>query len=113
MRNEEEFTRRLILAGAGAVAVAPWARADDAIPVYDPAKPTAGVAIPSAEKTREMAAAPRIKKTVTKVFNVSPAIKPNGMAFTPTGTLLLVTQAKDDEGKVFEVDAKTGKILRS
>jgi hypothetical protein len=95
----------------GALAVAGRARADD-VPIFDDSKPTTGIAIPSAQHTAEMDAAPLIKKTVHKLWNDAPTIKePNALQFTPRGTLLILDQV--DPNRVFEVNPSDGKILRS
>ena len=113
MLNNGDFTRRRLLATAGALAVTSraWAAGDD-MPMFDDSKPTRGIAIPSAQLTQEMDAAPLIKKKVNKLWNDSPTIKePNAMQFTPTGTLLILDQV--DPNRVFEVSANDGKILRT
>ncbi len=104
------FTRRDLLATAGAFALAGSAWADSE-PVFDLAKPTKDVAIPAA-KTEEVDAAPLIRKTVRKLWNDSAIgmTQPNAMQFTPSGTLLLLDQR--DPNKVFEVNADDGKIFR-
>jgi sugar lactone lactonase YvrE len=107
-----DFTRRSLLATAGALAIAPPAlAAGDMGPMFDPTKPTKDVVIPP-EKVAEMNAAPLIQKTVHKLWNDSPTMRqPNAMQFTPAGTLLILDQV--DPNKVFEVNAGDGKILRS
>ena len=112
MVNNGEFTRRSLLAAAGALTVtSTWALGDDT-PMFDDSKPTKGIAIPSAQHIQEMDGAPLIKKTVSKLWNDSPTIKePNAMQFTPSGTLLILDQV--DPNKVFEVAPTTGKILRT
>jgi sugar lactone lactonase YvrE len=107
-----DFTRRALLATAGALAITPHAlAAGDMGPMFDPTKPTKDVVIPP-EKVAEMNAAPLIQKTVHKLWNDSPTMRqPNAMQFTPQGTLLILDQV--DPNKVFEVNAGDGKILRS
>jgi sugar lactone lactonase YvrE len=107
----DHFTRRDLLAGAAAFALAAPAFADSE-PVFDDSKPTKNVAIPAA-KTAEVDAAPLIQKKVNKLWNDSAQgmTQPNAMQFTPSGTLLLLDQR--DPNKVFEVNADDGKILRS
>ncbi len=59
-----------------------------------------------------MNAAPIIPKKVNRLWNDAPAMKePNAMQFTPQGTLLILDQA--DPNKIFELDPKDGKVLRS
>jgi len=112
MVNNSDFTRRGLLATAGALAVtSTWALGDD-MPMFDDSKPTKGIAIPSAQHIQEMDAAPLIMKTVNKLWNDSPTIKePNALQFTPSGTLIILDQV--DPNKVFEVTPTTGKILRT
>jgi len=109
---QDGFTRRGLMATAGAFALAARARAADTEPVFDDSEPTRGVAIPSVQHTDEMAAAPLIQKKVNKLWNDSPTIKePNALQFTPKGTLLILDQV--DPNKVFEVTPTDGKILRT
>jgi len=110
MPNSGKFTRRGLLATAGALAVtSAWG---DDTPMFDDSKPTTGIAIPSAQHIQEMDAAPLIEKTVNKLWNDAPTIKePNAMQFTPSGTLLILDQV--DPNKVFEVTPADGKILRT
>jgi hypothetical protein len=107
-------TRRGLLTTAGGLAIAsmvPRVVAADSEPMFDDSKPTEGIVIPEA-KVMEMNDAPLIKKVVNRVFNDSPTIKePNGLQFTPSGTLLILDQV--DPNKVFEVEPATGRILRS
>ncbi len=106
-----DFSRRGLLAGAGAMALAGPVRAADTGPVFDTSKPTKDVVIPP-EKLAEMNSAPEIKKTLKKLWNDAPAIKePNALQFTPAGTLLVLDQV--DPNKVFELDPKDGRIIRS
>jgi sugar lactone lactonase YvrE len=108
-----EISRRVLLAGAGALAMTSRAlAAGDKEPVFDLTQPTKGVVIPP-EKVAEVDAAPLIQKTVRKLWNDSSTgmTQPNAMQFTPQGTLLLLDQR--DPNKVFEVVADSGKILRS
>lgn len=108
---QHSFTRRGLMATAGALVVASRARAADTMPIFDDSKPTQGVVIPP-EKVAEMNNAPLIPKTVKKMWNDAPTIKePNAMQFTPTGTLLILDQV--DPNKVFEVNPADGKILRT
>jgi hypothetical protein len=106
----DDFTRRGLLAAAGALALVRPSRAADAMPVFDDSKPTKGVVIPEA-KVAEMNAAPLIPKKLTKLYSVQPTIKePNALQFTPAGTLLILDQA--DPNKVFEINAADGKVIR-
>ena len=110
-------TRRSVLAAAasalaGAAASALTGAAATREPVFDDTKPTIGVAIPSAERLDEIAAAPEIKKSVVKLWTKAPLIgQPNAMQFTRQGTLLLLDQANPN--KVFEVKPEDGSIIRS
>jgi len=92
-----DLSRRAILAGVGALALAPKAAfAND--PFISP------------EKISERQNAPVIAKRVNKLFNVAPAVKePNDMQFAPDGKLWLLDQV--DPNKVFTVDPKDGKVL--
>jgi hypothetical protein len=107
-----DMTRRSLLASAGALAMtSPSLATGDAGPSFDPAKPTNGTVIPP-EKVAEMNAAPVIKKTLHKLWNDAPTIKePNALQFMPAGTLLILDQV--DPNKVFEVDPKNGRIIRT
>ena len=109
---QQTFTRRgMLVAGGAAAVILPGTHAMAAEPVFDDTKPTRDVVIPDA-KVAEMNAAPLIPKTVTRLWNDAPTIKePNAMQFTPAGTLLILDQV--DANKVFEVDPKDGKILRT
>jgi len=107
---QTDFTRRGLLATAGALAVTSGPRAED-MTVFDDSKPTMGVKIPP-EKLAEMNAAPVIPKKVNKLWNDAPTMKePNAMQFTPTGTLLILDQV--DPNKIFELNPADGKILRT
>jgi hypothetical protein len=109
---QDSFTRRGLLATAGALALTAPVRAADKEPVFDDSQPTRGVAIPSVQHMDEMAAAPLIQKKVNKLWNDSPTIKePNALQFTAKGTLLILDQV--DPNKVFEVNPSDGKILRT
>src|SRR5262249_26009519 len=109
---QDRFTRRGILATAGAFALTAQARAADTEPVFDDSEPTRGVAIPSVQHMDEMAAAPLIKKKVNKLWNDPPTTKePNALQSTPTGALLILDQV--DPNKVFEVTPPDAKILRA
>jgi len=106
----DDFTRRGLLATAGALALTLAARAADVEPVFDDSKPTKDVVIPDS-KVAERNAAPLIPKKLTKLYSVLPTIKePNGMQFTPAGTLLILDQA--DPNRVFEIAPADGKIIR-
>lgn len=108
----DNFTRRGFIATAGALALSSRVNAADTdTPAFDDSKPTTGVVIPTA-KVAEVNAAPLIVKTVHKLWNDSPSIKePNAMQFTPEGTLLILDQV--DPNKVFEVQPRDGKIVRT
>ena len=109
---QDGFTRRGLMATAGALVLTAPVRAADNEPVFDDSEPTRGVAIPSVQHMDEMAAAPLIQKKVNKLWNDSPTIKePNALQFTPKGTLLILDQV--DPNKVFEVNPSDGKILRT
>ena len=69
MINNGEFTRRGLLATAGALAVTSTGALGDDTPMFDDSQPTRGIAIPSAQHIQEMDAAPLIKKTVNKLWN--------------------------------------------
>jgi sugar lactone lactonase YvrE len=106
----DEFTRRGLLATAGALALARPSFAADAQPVFDDSKPTKDVVIPDS-KVAEMNAAPLIPKKLTKLYSVQPTIKePNAMQFTPAGTLLILDQS--DPNRVFEIAPADGKVIR-
>ena len=107
----QNFTRRGFLGCAAAISsFTPGTAADTGL-VFDDSKPTQDVAIP-ASKLAEMNNAPVISKTVTRLWNDAPTIKePNAMQFTREGTLLILDQA--DPNKVFEVNPKDGKIIRT
>jgi len=110
-------TRRSVLVGASALvgAAAASAFVGSAAaqePVFDDTKPTIGIAIPSAERLDEIAAAPEIMMSTVKLWTKAPVIgRPNAMQFTQEGTLLLLDQA--DPNKVFEVKPEDGSIIRS
>jgi hypothetical protein len=107
----QNFTRRGFLGCAAAISSFTPSIAADSGPVFDDSKPTQDVAIP-ASKVAEMNNAPVISKTVTRLWNDAPTIKePNAMQFTREGTLLILDQA--DPNKVFEVNPKDGKIIRT
>src|SRR5450631_2647325 len=109
---QNSFTRRGLLATAGALALTAPVRAAANEPVFDDSQPTRGVAIPSVQHMDEMASAPLIQKKVNKLWNDSPTIKePNALQFTAKGTLLILDQV--DPNKVFEVNPSDGKILRT
>jgi hypothetical protein len=109
---QDNFTRRGLVATAGAFALTAPVWAAEKEPVFDDSQPTRGIAIPSVQHMDEMAAAPLLKNTVNKLWNDAPTIKaPNAMQFTPEGTLLILDQV--DPNEVFEVNPSDGKILRT